>query len=488
MSAVRRVAVVGRDAETWLTALALERALSPAGVTTEVIELPSLLSANDCYSAAPSLSGLHDLLGIERHDALRVARGLPVTGQRFTGWNDAPFTYGYDSKRAAINDVDILQYWIKARSDGLKLPLEQLSVAALAAALGRVGPDGQLPTEFGTVHRGYHLDGQSYAKALRTLAMQRGIAVRQAAEIFAERTGAQVDRLRTGDGQEVTADLFVDASGAEALLAANQPDDDWQSWAEFLPADRLALSSAPALNPAPPFAEIRATGSGWVGLFPLPGRTAIMAAFSMADLGEHDVGDMLAGAARTNRLAMPEVRKLSPGARSPWIGNVVAVGGSAAEFPPLDLMQLHIAHVGITNLVALFPADNQTMPEAGTYNAVVGRYAANVRDVMAAHYRLNSRVGEAHWDRARGAIGPANLDARLALFAARGQVPLFDDDSFDEGLWSNLLVGHGLIPRGYDPKVDRTGRDEVSAAFQRLIDLVEQKASAMPSVADYIGQ
>lgn len=488
MSAVRRVAVVGRDADLWLTALALERALSPVGVTTEVIELPSLLSADDCYSAAPSLSGLHDLLGIERRDVLRVARGLPVTGQRFTGWNDAPFTYGYDAKRAAINNVDILHYWTKARGEGLTLPFGQLSVAAVAAGLGRVGPDGQSPTEFGTIHRGYHLDGRSYANALRKLAVERGISVRQATGVVAERTGAVIDRLGIGLGEKVTADLFIDASGGEAVLASGQPGDDWKSWAEHLPADRLALSSAPALNPAPPFADIRATSVGWVGLFPLPGRTAIMAAYSSEELADKDVGAFLSDVVQTNRLSPPEVRELRVGARSPWAGNVVAIGGSATTLPPLDLMQLHMAHVGITNLVALFPAARDTMPEAASYNAVVGRYAANLRDLMAAHYRLNTRVGEPFWDRARHAAGPANLEARMALFAARGQVPLFDDDPFDEGLWANLMIGHGLIPRDYDSKVDRTGRDEVSATFQRLIDLVEEKARAMPSIAAYLAQ
>jgi tryptophan halogenase len=488
MSAVRRVAIVGRDAELWLSAMALHRALTPAGVTVEVIELPSQLSSHDCYSAAPSLSGLHDLLSIERQDVLRVSRGLPVTGQRFAGWGEAAFTYGYDSKRAAINNVDILQHWVKARGEGLTLPLDRLSVAAVAAGLGRVGPDGQSPAEFGTVHRGYHLDGRSYAGALRILAAQRGIAAHASTAIVVERTGDRIHHLRLNEGGEVAADLFIDASGADAVLASGQSGDAWQSWADVLPADRLALSSAPPLSPLPAFADIRAAPVGWVGLFPLASRTAIMAAYSSAEIGKRDIGELIAGIARTDRLAPPEIRELAPGARSAWTGNVVAIGNSAASFPPLDLMQLHMAHVGITNLIALFPADRDTVPEAETYNAIVGRYAGNVRDVIAAHYRLNARIGEPLWDRVRATCGSPNFEARLALFEARGLVPLFDEDSFDEGLWSNLLVGHGLIPRGHDPKADRTTRDELSNGLQRMIDLVDQKARAMPTVAAYLGR
>lgn len=488
MSAVRRVVIVGRDAELWLSALAIQRALGPAGVITEVIELPSQLSVNDCYSAAPSLTGLHDLLGLNRRELLRVSRGLPVTGQRFSGWNETPFCYGYDAKRAAIANVDILQYWIKARTEGLTLPLDRLSVAAVAAGLGRVGPDGQSPADFGTIHRGYHLDGQSYAGALRILARQRGIPSRQVDKIEVRGTGDRIDSLRLHDGGEVSADLFIDASGSDALLCAGRSGDRWESWVGPLPADRMILSSAPPLNPAPPFADIRATAAGWVGLFPLAGRTAVMGTYSSTEWQDSEIAPVLAAIARTDQLTSPEIRHLRPGMRPPWTGNVVAVGTAAVALPPLDLMQLHIAHVGITNLITLFPANHDAMPEAKSYNTVVGRYAENVRDIMAAHYRLNTRFGETLWDRVRTRPGPASLDARLALFAARGIVPSMDDDSFDEGLWSNLLVGHGLIPRGYDPKIEGFPREEVVSGFQRLIDVVEEKALAMPTVAAYLGQ
>lgn len=483
MRRIERVAIVGRDADLWLAALALHRALSPLGVAVEAIELPSSLSPFECYSAAPSLSGLHDLLGIDRHGILAASAGVPVSGQRFSGWSRTPFVYGYDAKRAAIHNVDILQYWIKARAEGLALPLDRLSVAALAANLGRVGPDGQSPSEFGTVHRGYHVDASAYVDALRGLATKRGIAARVGGQIAAVRShGERIEQLTLVDGSRVEADLFVDASGTEATLAARQPRDDWQSWKTSLPVDRLAFTSAPPLRPAPSFADIRATPTGWVGLFPLANRTAIAAAFAAGTAIE----ETIAGAVGLAQLPAPLVRQFDPGMRSAWRGNVVAIGGAAAALPPLDLMQLHLTHAGITNLIALFPAQADAMPEATSYNRVIGRYAGNVRDFMAAHYSLNERIGEAFWDEARGRAETVQLQARLSLFAARGLVPAFDEDSFDEGLWSNLLVGHGLVPRGYDPKVDAVDRSDVAARLQRLIDLVDEKARAMPTIAEYL--
>ena len=67
---------------------------------------------------------------------LRVCRGLPVVGQRFSGWSGdgSAFVHGYDAKRAAINGIDFLQFWTKARAHGMPVALEDFSVAAAATA------------------------------------------------------------------------------------------------------------------------------------------------------------------------------------------------------------------------------------------------------------------------------------------------------------------------------------------------------------------
>ena len=52
---VRSVLIVGRDADAWLAALALHRAVGRLGVTISVLELPSLLTPADVYVGLPSL-------------------------------------------------------------------------------------------------------------------------------------------------------------------------------------------------------------------------------------------------------------------------------------------------------------------------------------------------------------------------------------------------------------------------------------------------
>jgi len=488
VNALRKIVVVGRDAELWLTALPLARALKAAGTEIQVIELPSQLSAHDCYSAAPSLSGLHALLGLDRRDVLRTCSGVPVVGQRFSGWSRMPFFCGYDAVKPAISDVDLLQYWTRAQIEGFGFPYERLSTAATAAAMGRVPVEDQDGRDFGAVHSGFHLLAKPYAGAMATLANAWGLSVKRSDSVQVNREGDRITSILIEGGYEVTADLFVDASGPDAVLSSRQPGGRWSSWSKWLPMDRLVISSAPPLNVSPPFADMRAVDGGWVGIFPLTGRSSIVGAFASELCDENAFVVQLTDALGTSQIARPIVRQFAAGMRRPWIGNCVAVGASAVSLPPLDLMQLHLTHVGVTNLIAWLPGDVSDQESVIGYNDVVGRYAENVRDFQAAHHLLNDRMGLPFWDAVRQAAPAANLQRRIALFEARGIVPVFDEETFDAGMWAALFTGHGLVPRSFDPRVQRFSHAEVATKIGRLLEVVENKVGLMRTIPEYLAR
>ena len=84
---VREVAIVGRDADAWLAALALKRAFARTAMRIRVVELTSRLTAADVYVATPSLGGLHALLGLNSGKLLAATGGAPALGQQFADWN-----------------------------------------------------------------------------------------------------------------------------------------------------------------------------------------------------------------------------------------------------------------------------------------------------------------------------------------------------------------------------------------------------------------
>jgi tryptophan halogenase len=172
---------------------------------------------------------------------------------------------------------------------------------------------------------------------------------------------------------------------------------------------------------------------------------------------------------------------------APWIGNCVAIGEAAVALEPLDALSLHAAHACISHLMTVFPATADGFPEAVAYNRAIHGFAANVRDFQLAHYKLNRRFDDPLWDRARDSGVPDSLQHKLDLFAARATVPLYDDESFQEQSWAALFVGSGLMPEGYDLRVDMMPAEMHIERVQERLRAVAELAKTMPAVDDFLG-
>lgn len=478
---VRTVAVVGRDTALWTAALALRRGL---GVAVTAVELPARDGPHDAVVAAPSLNALHGLLGLDEAAVLSAGRGVPVLGQTFVGWSGpgSRFTHGYDGQRVAVSDLDFLQLWARARRLGLNAPWEAFSVGAQAAQRSRAAPEPPAADAL-PVGSGLHLDAVGYAALMRERARAVGVRIVTADATTVSRDGDRVASVRAGD-ETLTADLWIDASGEEAVLSGSRPGDDWA--AAGSPLTRLAVASAPGLRTLPAAGQITAFAEGWVGLHALQGRTAVMAAWDGARLSDEDLVARLPKLAGLPIVGEPVIRPFAPGARSPWRGNVVAVGPAAATVEPLDGMGPHIAHMGLTLLVSLFPTETGRMPEAETYNAAFAAHLEAVRDFQQAHYVPNGRIDGPLWDAARAADVSPSLKARIDLFAARGEIAGFEHDSFEPQNWAAILAGHGLTPQSVDPRAAAIPPDELRGHVEAVLAAVQRQVRTMPSVNDRV--
>jgi len=486
---LQSVAIVGRDAAAWIAAIGLKRSVGGSGLRVRVVELPSLLHEVDFYAAVPSLGALHKLLGLEEALILREAGGVPCAAQRFSNWarSKAPFMHGYDNKHPGSSDLDFLQYWLKARMEGLRVELEDFSLAASAAKHGRLPEESGSPGPL-SASPGYHLNARAYVRLLKGYALHLGVEQEIASRIALDRDGERISAVLIDDRVRLEGDLFIDASGPEGLLIREVPGSDFESWSQWLPCTRMLVASAPRMAPLPAFSQISAFRAGWVGLYPLQDRTGVIACYDQAAFSD---AEMLESLPVLSGLAIggdAVVTPLEPGIRPrSWIGNCIAIGEAAISLEPLDAVQLHLIHVGLSQLVSFFPTDSEAQPEATAYNAAMASYARNIRDFQIAHYKLNRRFDESLWDRAREAPPPASLDHKIKLFESRGIVALYDDESFQEQNWSSVFIGHGLMPRSYDPRVDLlVEQDHIFKVQQRLRDIAEM-AKTMPTVASYLG-
>ncbi len=481
---VQSVLIVGRDAAAWLTALGLFRAFGPAGVTIRVLELPSILTKADVYATLPSQQALHRLLGIDEADILRVAKGVPVLGQRFANWSGAapPFLHAYDTQGAPFSGVEFLHYWLRAREEGMNVALEDFSVGAAAAKQGRLAIFGPETATFSRATYGYHFDAQPYVRAVRSLAQRLGIERIEGQFAGAETTRDGIQKVLLVGGESVSADLYVDATGAEAALACRMPTDRFEDWGKCLPCNRMIAATAPRLSQLPGFSQVLAHAGGWIGIYPLQTRTAVQALYDSGVVSDSEMIDALPVLSRLSIEGDAVVSGLRTGIREAWQGNCVAIGGAASMLEPLDATSLHSVHIGISTLVSLFPVDAEKMPEARIYNTSLRGHAENLRDFQLAHYHLNRRFDSPFWNKVRDVPLPPGLASRLALFGARGRVLINDNETFQEENWLSILIGHGLIPRSWDQLAGKMPQAEQIGFFQRMLGFIAKEVSGMPSI------
>lgn len=488
---LRKIVIVGRDAAAWLSAFALEKSFGrqDGGIEIELVELPSKLRPEDVFVTLPTQQALHRLLGLDETRLLRACSGLYVLAQRFSNWSGAapPFLHAYDTHGIALRHVDFFQYWLKARASGLNVPLEEFSLGAVAAKQGRIVVFNDSTEAFSNATYGYHLSAIPYLHAIGKHALAAGLKHRVGQIEAVQHRGRRIESVTLTDGSIITGDLFVDASGPEGHLIRHVEEDNFESWREWLPCDRLMTASAAVLNPVPAFSQISAFRGGWLGLYPLINRTAMIAAYDSQYTNDDDA---LLTMSTLSGLRLEEgavATAIAAGCRrEPWIGNCVAIGDTAVMPDPLDAVDLHSVHTGISYLVSLMPVDRDNMPEARIYNAKMKSHAAGIRDFQISHYKLNRRFDEPFWDAARDADAPETLAKKLRLFEARGIVRIEEDETFQEENWTSILVGHNLIPKSWDPLVDRMPEQDQIANFQRMLKFIASEVEAMPSLQAHL--
>ena len=485
---IQRVLIVGRDAALWLTALSLRRALGGLGITVEVVELPSVLRPADAYVSTPSLVSLHHMMGLDEGRVLGATSGSEAYAQRFAGWSkgDHAFMHAYDTVGAGIEQIPFIDYWTKARSEGLRAAYEEFSLGAAAAKVGRHVIYNDAVESFSQASPGYNLDARRYVALLKEAAIKAG-AQRVAEPFRTVEVGEQgISAVVLGSGRKIEADLYIDASGLQGGLITRLPGDAFDSWSHWFPCDRLVAATGPRLRPLPAFNQITAFEGGWVGQYPMQDRTGIIGAYNSEIVPEDQLMTALSritGMRLEGGVASP----YQPGARArPWIGNCVAIGEAAVSLEPLDATTLQFIHVGLSHLISQFPVDADNQVERDAFNEAFAQHTGNIRDFALLHYKLNRRFDQPMWDWAREVLPSEVLAQKIELFGARGVLAMRDGETFEEGSWTSCFVGHGLIPKSWHPLVNQLSQADQVEHFQKILSFVAMHAQDMPSLEAHL--
>jgi len=485
--AIREVVVAGGGLLGWSAAAALRRKIPALRVTVLPLAPPADALAERIGSTLPSIIEFHRDLGMSDGDALLRAGCSLRLGTEFDGWTGGhpSYVHAYDRYGQGIGTASFHVHWTRQAKLGAGAPFDAYSPAAQMARAGRfVLPDDDPASPFAQYEFGLALDPVRYPQMMRAYALHLGAIERRGGLAGVQLRGKDgfIEALALDEGAALSADLFVDCTGPRALLrgALDAAFEDWSTW---LPCDRLLLAdSTPVADPSPLDRAI-AHAAGWRWAAQSLSRTSHGFAYASGEIGDDKAAHILRGFAHADPqppIALRQGRRLQP-----WLRNCVALGDAATMVEPLEWTNLHLAHSAIDRLVAMMPDRDCAAVELWDYNRQCAAETTRVRDFLALHYAVSHR-DEPLWRRMRDMIPPDSLAHTMRLFAERGRLPFYEDETFTRDSWLAVLIGQGVIPRRTDPLIESVPLAHSEQAMAAMRDGIARFVPALPTQAEFL--
>jgi tryptophan halogenase len=479
--ALRRIVVVGGGTSGYFAALALQRGLP--GVAVEVIESDRIpvIGVGEATTTA-MLPFLHLQLGIDPVELYREVQPTWKLGIRFdwglAGLSSFMYPFGSSSALGAMaHDHSLSNASFTSRlMEANRTPLV-------------VGDDGQVHNLLPDVKFAYHLQNKRFIGYLTTLAAKRGIGHRFAdvTDAVVSADGETVERLQLSDGTEVSADLFVDATGFRSRLIEGALGSPFQSFADTLLCDSAVVGEVPQVGPIQPYTTAETMDAGWCWRIPIEGEDHRGYVYASSFLGKEE--------------AEAEMRRKNPGLANVWHlkfrsgrhehfwkGNVVAVGNAYGFVEPLESTALHMVITELNLLLGALGNKEDWTTASARLNSQIGQQWDYLRWFLGIHYKFNRRLHTPFWRHARESVDVSGVQAFLDLYHKEG--PWQNSDAWQQltrdpvfnhsGFFVLLLGQHAPCPA---PTQTATTAAEWQDRAQALSWLVERSLSQADALA-----
>jgi len=491
---VRDIVIAGGGLAGWYCAARLCHAMRGRALNVRVVRASAAGTAVDplevfCASTLSAAPVAHAELGIDERAFMRDCDATFKLATEYRGFGEPARNYflPFGEIGARLEAVGFHQFIGRLMHAGREFSLDDFSVPSIAARHGRFAHPSRDPRSvLSTYEYAYHLDPEAYARFMRRFAENLGaVAVDEDLAGVDTADGATIRAITLADGTRLHADLFIDCSGARAVLLGEALQTPLQSWRAWLPCDAALVTRMPAPVDAPSYTRSLAQPDGWYWQVPL--RSAVQAAM-FYDSRALDGQTAQARAAAIFGAPSPGARQVQfeNGMRhESWRGNCVAMGSAAAFLEPLAATGLRLIDDAVARLIGLFP-DSRDMPlMAAEYNRLARAGYESARDFALLHHALSRRHDSAQ-SREPATPLPPSLSRRLELFRYRGRVLFQEDEIFEEAWWACACIGLGIRPQHFSIVAEQMTEDALLGQLSKIARLMRTAVDGMPMHRAYL--
>ena len=460
----RKLLIVGGGVSGWMAAAYLDAVLNRDGRRVADIALvgsPYRPRVGAGEATIPSINHFLAVVGLGANELLRRVDGTLNQAIRYDNWLDNRGESHYHPfNRFRESPIDRTgRRWL---SSDRSIPFAE--TVSIQPALCRQHRSPQMlgPWDLGPpLTHAYHMDAIKFAGCLGELATGRGVRHyrERVADVDVGDDGSIV-AIQTASGLRLDADLYIDCTGFDALLAGQKLGVPWIDCSRWLLCDRALTMDVPYERLYP--GHIRscttatALSAGWVREIPLQNRRS---------LGYVYAGDFLDPAAADRELRNFEgvhaeeletrVVHFRVGHRErAWTHNCIAFGLAGNCIEPLEATGVYLSDLASVMLAEHFPYRNDMEALAFRFNRIMLNRFYEILDFVNLHYCLTRRNDSDFW---REVQRPERINdrlrAKLDYWRIKPPSPSDFEDQFLPGM-PRARVGGNAPTRDDRPPVD----------------------------------
>ena len=490
-----RIVIVGGGTAGWMTAAAFASVLKPGQREIHLIESSEIGIVGVGEATLPHIRFFNKRIGIDERELMAKTQATFKLGIEFVDWARIGDSYihPFGAYGSRIGGVPFHQYWLRERGLGDAAPIEDYSLAIVAARMGKFTLPSEDPSAvLSTFGYAFQFDASLYAAYLRGFAEARGVKRTDAKIVDVQLRGTDgfIESVQLDSGTLVTGDLFIDCSGFRGLLIEQTLKTGYDEWTRWLPCDRAMAVPCENAGPLTPYTRATAREAGWQWRIPLQHRTGNGYVYSSQFLSDDEAAAKLVSRLDGKALADPRPLRFTAGRRrKTWNRNCVAIGLAGGFLEPLESTSIHLIQVAITTLLDYITGDTQFDPRiVEAYNRWIEMEYDRVRDFLILHYHATERTDAPIWNYCRTMEIPDSLKHKMELFRHRARVVTYKDGLFLEPSWLAVYFGQRVMPDGHDPLADAMERPELSRRLQAVRDQVQAAVASMPRHEDFLSQ
>lgn len=488
---IRSIAVVGGGSAGWMAAAALGHMLC-GDCEIHLIESEDIGTVGVGEATIPPIKLFNQQLGIDENDFLKASQGSFKLGIEFVNWARSGHRYFHPFGQfgADFDRIPLHQYWLRAHAQGDETPLQEYSMAWVAASHNKFDRPARDPRLVqSTYDYAYHFDAGLYSRYLRGYSEQRGVQRHEGriVDVFLDDESGHIDHVVLESGEKIAADFFIDCSGFRGLLIEGALETGYEDWTHWLPCDRALAVPCEHGGGFTPYTRSTAHEAGWQWRIPLQHRIGNGYVYCSRFISDDEAAAKLMSHLDGPPLGEPRPLRFITGRRKLfWNRNCVALGLAAGFMEPLESTSIHLVQSSIQRLLALFPDRDFDPLVIQEFNDLTIREYERVRDFLILHYHATERDDTELWRYCAAMEIPASLHYKMAHFRRYGRLITDGWELFQNPSWLAVHIGQFNWPQRYDPLVDeRTNVDSerLLGGIRRVMNEVQQ---AMPTHRQYI--